>query len=613
MATRTAQPNRTVAISRWRINALLVVFVVLLARVGVQLGDIQIVRHAELRDRARNEIDQRLLIQPDRGVIRDRKGNVLALNVQFQSLFVQPHLVDPKQAPKLALVLSGLLSMPAGDIQERLTNTDYQWRTIKRWLQPEIADRINALAADDTETWQALQFVYEPRRVYPQNSFAAHVLGAVNQEGVGISGVEASYDDMLKGSTGVITAEVDATQRPIWIAPQEQTPATDGSDLVLTIDPLIQHTIETTLKQAVEAHDADSGTIIVLDVKTGAIRGMANFPTFDPNRYGEFPEALYNRNPAISELYEPGSTFKIATMAIGLDVGAFTEETTVDDQGSIFRYGWNLSNWNGGANGAITPAKVLYYSSNVGALQFNELTGPEAFYKKVGEMGYGKPTGVDMSGEEGGIVRDPNAADFSPLNFNTNSYGQGIAVTPLQQVRMAAMIGNDGVLMKPYVVQRRCHGEVCSETIPQVSGEPIRPEIAREIRTMLIDSANHYAPVVWAPKTGIYDDTWLVPGYKVAAKTGTSTVPNGQGGFEDWTIGSVLGLVPAEQPRYAVLVKIDHPKDDIWGVSTAIPVYQLIATQLVTYERIAPDDALYGPGQRPEAQADGTAAETEDP
>jgi cell division protein FtsI (penicillin-binding protein 3) len=120
---------------------------------------------------------------------------------------------------------------------------------------------------------------------------------------------------------------------------------------------------------------------------------------------------------------------------------------------------------------------------------------------------------------------------------------------------------------------------------------------------MLIDSANHYAPVVWAKQTGIYDDTWLVPGYKVAAKTGTSTVPNGQGGFEDWTIGSVVGLVPAEQPRYAVLVKIDHPKDDIWGVSTAVPVYQAIASQLVTYERIAPDNNLYGPGQRPEADA----------
>jgi len=258
MAARTTQqPNRTVAISRWRINALLIVFVLVLGRISVQLGDIQLVRHTELRDRARNEIDQRLLLPPDRGVIRDRKGNVLALNVRFQSLFVQPHLIDAKQAPKIAAVLSGLLSMPVADIQESLTNTDYQWRAVKRWLQPEIADRISLLKEEEPALWQGLQFIYEPRRVYPQNTFAASVIGPVNLEGVGISGVEASYDDLLKGATGVITAEVDATSRPIWIAPQEQTPATDGSDLDLTIDPLIQHTIETILKQAVEAHSAD--------------------------------------------------------------------------------------------------------------------------------------------------------------------------------------------------------------------------------------------------------------------------------------------------------------------------------------------------------------------
>jgi cell division protein FtsI (penicillin-binding protein 3) len=604
MATRTSQSNRSITISRWRINALLIVMLLVTGRIGVQLGDIQLVRHAELRERARSEIDQRIPIAPTRGVIRDRKGNVLALDVQFQSLFVQPHMVDPGQAPKLALVLSGLLSIPATEIQDALTDTSYQWRPIRRWLPPEIADRISAFKEQEAELWQGLQFVYEPRRVYPQNTFAAQVLGAVNYEGDGISGVEAAYNDILKGSTGVITAEVDATQNPIWIAPQETHPANDGFDLDLTLDPLIQHTIEGELKQAIEAHDADGGTIIVLDIKTGAIRGMASYPTYDPNRYNEYPAELYNRNPAISELYEPGSTFKIATVAIGLDAGAFTPETTVEDTGVIERYGWSLANWNSGANGPLTPALVLYYSSNVGALQLNELTGADRFYKKVAELGYGKPTGVDLSGEEAGLVRDPNAADFSPLTLDTNAYGQGIAVTPLQQVRMVAAIGNDGILMRPYIVQRRCQQQECTDTEPEIAGRPIKPEIARGVRTMLIDSANHYAPVVWAERTGDYNDTWLVPGYKVGAKTGTSTVPNGVGGFEDWTIGSVVGLVPAEQPRYAVLVKIDHPKDDIWGVSTAVPVYQAIAARLLTYERIAPDPALYGPGQKPEAVAE---------
>ncbi len=608
MAARSSQSAQNITVSRWRLNSILVVVLLLFARIGVQLGDIQLVRGGELRDRARSEIDQRILVPSQRGTIRDSKGNVLALNVQFRSLFIQPHLVNDKDAPKLALVLSGLLGMPAGDIEERLTNKDYQWRTLKRWLSPEIADRVALLQEQDPEMWQGLQFQWEPRRVYPQETFAAHVLGAVNLEGVGISGVEAYYDTRLKGSTGVITAEVDAASKPIWIAPQESTPASDGYDLDLTIDPYIQHVVEEELKKSVDAHNADAAEIIVLDVKTGAVKAMASYPTFNPNRYNEYPEDVYNRTPAISSLYEPGSTFKVATVSIGLDAGAFTPDTVVDDPGTIYREGWSLSNWNSGGNGMITPAQVLYYSSNVGAIQFNEMTGIDQFYKKVAELGYGKPTGIDLAGEEAGIVRDPNAPDFSPLNFDTNAYGQGIAVTPLQQVRMMATVGNDGVMMKPYVVQRVCHGSDCVETKPEQVGQPLKAEVTRKVRAMLVDSANHYAPVVWAEHTGDYSDTWLVPGYKVAAKTGTSTVPDGNGGFADWTIGSVLGLVPAEQPRYAMLVKIDHPKDDIWGVSTAIPVYQALASKIVRYERIAPNADLYGPGQRPET-ASGNAGQ----
>jgi cell division protein FtsI (penicillin-binding protein 3) len=600
---RVTQPTRSITISRWRVNAVLIVMVLLTGRVSLQLGDIQLVRHNELRTRARNEIDRPKEIPPTRGVIRDRKGNVLALDVQLKSLFVQPHLVDQDQAPKLALVLSGLIGTPAMEIQDALTDTRLLWRPVKRWLEPAIAERITALMEAEPETWSGLQFQYEPRRIYPQGSFAAQVLGAVNYEGDGISGVEASYNEILKGSTGVITAELDAAQNPIWIAPQETKPATNGVDLQLTIDPLIQHTAEDELKKAIELHDADSGTIIVMDVKTGAIRAMVSYPTFDPNRYGDYPEEIYNRNPAIMDLYEPGSTFKIATAAIGLDAGAFNETSTVDDPGSIFRYGWSLSNWNGGGNGSLTPARMLYYSSNVAAVQFNEMTGPEIFYKKVGELGYGAPTGIDLAFEEPGIVRDPNAPDFSPLSFNTNSYGQGIAVTPLQQVRMVATIGNDGVMMKPYIVEQQCQGGTCVPTVPQQMGSPIKPEVAHTVRMMLVDSANHYAPVVWAEQTGSLEDTWLVPGYKVAAKTGTSSVPDGNGGYKDWTIGSVAGLVPAEQPRYAVLIKIDYPKDDPWGVNTAIPVYYALAARLVTYERIAPDPNLYSPGQRREASA----------
>jgi cell division protein FtsI (penicillin-binding protein 3) len=241
---------------------------------------------------------------------------------------------------------------------------------------------------------------------------------------------------------------------------------------------------------------------------------------------------------------------------------------------------------------------VLYYSSNVGALQLAEFMGAEKFYAALEDFGFGSPTGVDIAGEAAGMVQTPAIEGWSPLILNTNGYGQGIAVTPLQLVRMVAAVGNDGKLMRPYIVERRCRGEDCVITQPRQVGQPIEPGVAWTVRRMLVKSANHYAPVVWAAQTGSYGDTWLVPGYEVCAKTGTSSIPDGNGGYvSDATIGSVAGLAPAENSRYAILVKVDRPRDDYWAVRTAIPLYQAIATQLLRYERIAPDMSLVNPGQ----------------
>jgi cell division protein FtsI (penicillin-binding protein 3) len=609
MAVRTARnakprlsavrnvPARPVTISRWRLNAVLLIAVLLIGRVAVRLGELQVAESPRLSAMARSEIDRVIPIEPRRGTIRDRMGNVLALDVDRESLYVEPQRIDPKQAAKLATVLSGLLGMPAGDIQAALLS-DKLWVPIKRWIEPEIAERIAVLMEDDPETWAGLHFQYEPRRVYPQGSFAAHTLGAVNLEGSGISGVEGYYDTVLRGHTGTITAEVDAAQNPIWIAPQQERPASDGADLELTLDPLVQHVIEAELKKAVDEHNADGGTVIVLEPKTGAIRGIASYPTFDPNRYNEYPAETYNINPALGAVYEPGSTFKVLTVAAGLQARAFTADTTVPDTGTVCIHDACLSNWNGGANGAINPGQVLYYSSNVGALQLNELMGPDVFYAAVKAFGFGQPTGVDIAGETAGLVRTPDQPDWVPVVLSTNSYGQGIAVSPLQQVRMMAAIGNDGTVMRPYIVQKRCRGDDCVVTQPKEVGQAVEPGVAWTVRRMLVNSANHYSPVVWAPITGSYADNWLVPGYEVTAKTGTSSIPDGQGGYDQsGTIGSVLGLAPAENARYAILVKIDRPRDDIWGVSTAIPVYQAIAEQLLRYERIQPDPKYVGPGQ----------------
>jgi cell division protein FtsI (penicillin-binding protein 3) len=581
-----------VRLERWRINAVLLLCLLLIARVVVRLADLQVAQHDTLAAQARAEIDQQVPIQAQRGLITDRLGNVLAMDVDRESLWVVPAQIDQDKAPRLALTLAALLGKDSQVILKALTDKNHYWLPVARWLEPTVAAQVDALNEPGLH-WQ-----YEPRRVYPQGTFAAQVVGAANDNGDGISGVEGFYNGQLQGIDGSVQAEFDPKKNPIAIAPSRTISPRNGANLTLTIDPLVQYVIERELQVAIEKHNADGGSIIVLDPKTGAIRGMASLPTFDPNRYGDYPAKVYGRNPAISNIYEPGSTFKMITVSAGLQTRSFTADTQVNDTGTIVRLGQSLSNWNSGGHGMIDPAHVIYFSSNVGALQLNEITGPEKFYSIVSKFGFGKPTGVDLGGEESGIVNSWGTDAYSDIGLLTNAYGQGISVTPLQMVQAAGAIANDGVMMRPYIVERRCQAERCTDTAPTKVGQPIEPGVAWTIRRMLVNSANHYAPVVWAAKTGSYNDQWLVPGYQVAAKTGTSSIPLDGGGYDpSYTIGSVLGFAPAENARYVVLVKIDRPKDDIWGVTTAIPVYYNVVDQLLRYEKIPPDPTLAIPGQ----------------
>ncbi len=591
----TAQPaaaSEGVTIPRWRISTTLLLCTIIVGITIVRLAEVQIIERAHLAEMARNEINRQITLHPSRGQIKDRSGNVLAMDIERESLWVIPSLIPPERVNNLALTLSTLLQKDHQVVLEALTNSDLYWLPLQRWLDPSLAERIEAL--DEP----GLRLVYEPLRVYPQDSFAAHIIGAVNREGDGISGVESFYNTQLKGITGTLIAEFDAAKNPIAIAPQESHPPRDGMDLVLTIDPMVQYIAEKELQAAVEDHEADGGSVLIIETSTGAIRGMASWPTFDLNRYQDYPPEIYGRNPAISNVYEPGSTFKIITVAAGLQSGAFTAETQVNDSGVIARYGYNLKNWNALGNGMINPADVLYHSSNVGALQLNELTNPENFYRIVQDFGFGKPTGIDLGGEEQGIVNSLESPDYNDLTFLTNGYGQGISMTPLQLVRAVAAIANDGTLMQPYVVEERCEGDTCTRTTPTEVAQVVDPGVAWTIRRMLVRSANHYAPVVWAERTGSFADQWLVPGYEVGAKTGTASIPLPGGSYDpNFTIGSVVGFAPAEDARYAVLVKVDRPKDDIWGVRTAVPLYCRIVEQLMDHERIPPDPGLFDPGQ----------------
>ncbi len=596
-----APPTSNVVIPEWRIIAIFGVALLLIARVVLRLTDLQIIQRESLAAMASREIAKEIVLQPNRGMIVDAQGNILAMDVERQSLWANPTQLSAEKAPRLALTIAPLVNQEIEHVLEALTRHDAQWVPVARWLEPKVAAQIALL--DEP----GLYLVYEPRRFYPQSTFAAHVVGAVNDNGDGITGVESFYNTALKGITGTLQAEFDSGHNPIAIAPLETEPARDGENLRLTIDSLIQNVIEEELKAGIEKQEAEGGTIIVMDPQTGAIRGMTSWPTFDPNRYTKYPAEVYSRNPAVSQLYEPGSTFKIITAAAGLQSRSFTADTVVQDTGVIERYGLEIHNWNSLGNGMINVGEMLYHSSNVAAVKLNEITGPENFYSTVYDFGFGAPTGIDLGGEEQGIVRDFSSPSYDKAVFVSNSYGQGIAMTPLQLVRAVAAIANDGVLMQPYVVQERCQsfdpehnrGTQCEVTTPTSVGRVVDQGVAWTIRRMLVHAANHYAPVVWQPRTGSYADQWLVPGYEVCAKTGTASIPLPEGGYDPrYIIGSVIGIAPAEQARYVVLVKIDRPEKDNWGVQAAIPIFQRVVERLMRYGRIAPNPACLSPGQQ---------------
>ncbi len=593
----TVASSRPAGISHRRINAILLICMLLAILTTRQLVVIQVYKQVDDRNlgqRAQDELSLHVVLQPRRGTIYDRDGAALALNVYRDSLYVEPpRIAEPE---KLAIVLAPIVGQDVESVIKILGNKSREWDRLAQWLTPEAANKVRTLGKNGALP-DGLHLIPEAERAYPQGDFAARIVGVANHEGDGISGVEAFYDSEIKGITGTLQAEQDAAQRPIWIAPQHISEPEDGSDLTLTIDSTVQRVIEHELSDAVEKHHADGGSILVMDPNTGEVLGMASSGSFDPNHYTEVDPALYNHNPALTDVYEPGSTFKVILTATGLQTGKFTAETAVNDPGCIGRYGYRLCNWNSAGNGAMTPARMLYFSSNVAALQFGEIVGRDDFYKYVRLFGYGQPTGIDLAGEGTGIVNWPIGENWSDLTLDTNAFGQGISVTPVQHLTAISAVANGGTLMWPHVVKRKCKGTQCEDIAPRPVRRVVDQGVTDQIRKMLVDNSMNYAPVVWGPITGSYAKVPLVPGFRVTAKTGTSQIPLNGGYDSNGTIGSVVGWAPAEQPRIAVLVKIDRPKDDPWGVNTAIPVYQKVVSQLLTYYRMPPNPQFVDPSQ----------------
>lgn len=513
-----------------------------------------------------------------RGVILDRRGYILALNIFEYDVSAAPDAITDTQ--HVASHLSPILGLSSGELVS-LLDPEKPYALLKKRVSQKVADAIDSLK------FRGIHLEPKLRRRYPDRELAAHLLGFVRYDSNGGYGLEGYHDLLLKGASkrsdvGDVEGRVYHRREAMPFAfPQLPLPQ-DGTHLVLTLDRNIQYLVEQELAKAVAQYQADSGTIIVMDPKTGAILAMANYPSYDPNRFYEVPMELYI-NPAVSEQYEPGSVFKIITMAAGLDAGIITPDSTFYDSGTIEVGGIVIQNPDHRAHGLVTMTDVLARSLNVGIAYVSTSLDEETFYAYLKRFGCGHPTGVDLDGEVAGTLKEPGSRNWYKSDLGTNSFGQGIAVTPLQMITAVAAVANHGLLMKPYVVERIVLGSGNGDdqgvivTQPTVVRQVVSAQTAEQLTDMLVEAVERGAELA------------TVPGYDIAGKTGTAQIPVGDHYDPELTIASFVGYAPADDPQFIALVKIDKPRLDPWGAEVAAPVFRIIAERLFVLLDVPPD------------------------
>jgi cell division protein FtsI/penicillin-binding protein 2 len=551
-----------------------------------QLIHYQIIRHSELKAKAEEQHTWNKPLPSTRGNIVDTHHHILACNVVQWDISVSPPLIDDPEG--LADELSLLLGMPREKVYAALT-ADVGWVQLARFVPHEVGEKILAL--------QNPGITCEPRpqRVYPESLLTSHVLGIVTIEGDGFYGVEGYHDSQLRGLDGQETIEQDPAAGKLPHAPLYYNPPKPGTDLVLTLDRSIQYIVQQELQQAISRYGAESGTVIVMDPRTGAILANVSYPAYDPN---DFLSADLDSlaDPSVSSMWEPGSIFKIITWAAGLDSGTIYPTTTFYDNGAMEVGGRVIQNWDRQGHGLVTMRDGLVKSLNTVAAYISTSMGKDRFYNYLQRFGVGHLTGIDLSSEGPGMVKRPGDPDWFPSELGTNSFGQGVAVTPMQMITAVAAVANRGMLMEPYIVHQFISTDPINERERVVQVEPmivrlaISQDTAETLTQLLVEVIEQGATEA------------QVPGYRIAGKTGTAQIPTAYGYHPIDTIASFVGFAPADDPQFIVLVKLDKPQTSPWGSHTAAPTFRAIAEKLFVYMQIPPDEirlAEHGQEQEP--------------
>ena len=575
----SGQTKNVSARRHWLLGGTLIV---VLMGLTARLAYWQLAEHGPLSALAAMQAEHDEAIPAQRGMLLDRNGTILALTVSEDAIVIDPLVVQQLSATAQDQLVQQLVTLtgltPEVIRPQLLLATGYHLLSDSNsavvHLKPDTSDQAQHLAAIGALPGVTLQM--QSWREEPGGSLGGQMLGFVSTAtGDGQYGVEAATNALLAGIPGQMIAAFNPDGEPIANAPQRIIPATPGADITLTIDANLQAIAERGLRDAVAQTGATGGTVIIEDPQTGEILAMANAPDFDPNAYASAALANF-QNPAVASIYDPGSTMKAITMAAGVDVGAITPDTAFQDPGTLTVGGQTIANWGHLAWTSETMTQVLQHSSNVGAawVAVNQI-GATRFDDYLNRFGFGAPTGIDVAGEVPGLLapHEPTA-QLTQLDLAENAFGESIGVTPLQMVMAYGALANGGLLMHPQIIHSITSNGQTQTIAPLVVRRVINAQTSATVTQMLTTSALHSEA-----------ETVLIPGYDVAAKTGTST-PDPQNLAS--TYASVLGYAPANQPRFVVLVKLDHPQSSIFGGGAAGPLWRALVRQLLAYDAIAP-------------------------
>jgi cell division protein FtsI (penicillin-binding protein 3) len=541
-----------------------------------RMFDVQITKHehylslAEGQQRfEKTEIAKRGQIYVHDSLVNDKAYYPLAFDIKKFSVWVVPRQVSNKE--KTAGALASVLGMQKNEIFEQINNDKMYIPPIKKGLNLGEANKVK------NEKISGVLVMPEYNRYYPEGTLASQVLGFVNADGEGKYGFEGRYNDELKGTAGNVTGEKDTLGRVISLL--EQTDPKDGTSYVLTIDRSVQYFVEKKLTEAMQLYQAQSGTIAIMDIKTGGIVAMANTPTYDPNNYREqakIDSGIFV-NPAIGHLYEPGSIFKPMIMAAAINEGVINADTEGEFDWHVFVDNFEIKTAERKAFGKENMVQVLQNSDNVAMVWVSEKLGKDKLYQYLKAYNMLDKTGIDLDTEAIGYT--PPFKYWKDINRSTIAFGQGISVTPLEILAGYATIANKGVYITPHIVDKIVYSDGSEKKVEKTEGARVLKE----------ETASKMAEMLYNVVEGGHSWRAKVPGFKIGAKTGTAQISKPEGGYEESEDGlgiyihSLAGFAPTEDPRYAMLVKLDRPKSAKYSENTAAPLFGEISNFLLNY------------------------------